>query len=477
MTSAELLPAQGILPATTDVLIIGAGPAGLAAAEAAGSAGAAVVVVDEYARPGGQYYRESRLAGRLPEGIIGSSQRQGREQLERLSARHVRLFCDTLVWCTFGGTTVQYVRNGVAGQIEAKAIVLATGAHERVVPFPGWDLPGVMTAGSAQSMLKEQAILPGSRIAISGCGPFLYPVATQLLAAGANVPAILEAHHDPIWALRSPSLYPQIDKYIEALGYLVRLKRHRGAVRFGMSVVEVRGDGRAEEAVIAKLDRDWREIPGTRETVSVDCVLLNNGFVPNTQVPRLFGCELEWNSILSSFSVRRDADQRSSQDLVFVAGEVTGFGGHKVAKAEGFIAGVSAAHAAGSIDAATASRLAAQSRRVLARDQAFANHVNRTFAVRPGLFDRIRDDTIVCRCEEVPASAVRKQARLWEGALRPIKQCTRAGMGQCQGRMCHPTIAAIAAHESGRAISELGVDSIRPSVKPVELRDIADLKT
>ena len=214
------MTSQSHPPVITDILIIGAGPAGLSAASFASRAGLSVTVLDENARPGGQYYRQSRITGSLPESVVGPSQSAGRDLIEQIDLRHAQIYTDTLVWGVEADNTILYTREGRSGRISARAIILATGAHERVIPFPGWTLPGVMTAGAAQTLLKAQGILPGKRIVISGTGPFLYPVSTQLAAAGARLEAICEISRDRLWPLRVDQPYRHLQIYREALGYL-----------------------------------------------------------------------------------------------------------------------------------------------------------------------------------------------------------------------------------------------------------------
>ena len=193
-----------------------------------------------------------------------------------------------------------------------------------------------------------------------------------------------------------------------------------------------------------------------------------------SRFPRLLGCEARWDEDGTCWVTACDADQRSSVAGVFVAGEITGIAGHRVALAEGEIAGL---HAAADLGLLTAPELAGRLRRPLrarARHQAFADHLKRNFALRDGLYDIVSADTVVCRCEEVTAGAIRAIAAEWHGSLRAVKQCTRAGMGQCQGRICEATVARLVAAASGQSLQSLGRDTARQLVKPVSLRALAE---
>jgi NADPH-dependent 2,4-dienoyl-CoA reductase/sulfur reductase-like enzyme len=455
----------------TDVLVIGAGPAGLSAAALVSHAGVDVVVLDENARPGGQYYRQSRLAGSLPAAIVGPSQGDGQDLISRIAPRHARLFTDCLVWGVEADNTVLYTQAGRSGRIRAKAIILATGAHERVVPFPGWTLPGVMTAGAAQTLLKAQGILPGDRIVIAGTGPFLYPVSTQLAAAGATLAAICELARDRFWPLRVEQPYRHLQIYREALGYLARMRRLGLRVAMGTSVVEAVGDSALREVVTAEFDGAHKEIPGTRRTIAADTLLTSFGFVPNVQVARLLGCDLRWDPVQQAHFVAADAGLRTSQPAIYLAGEIAGIGGHKVAKAEGLLAAASALEDLG----CTLDRSTATARHKAARTQSagrqFTSHMLKSFALKPGIFELTRPETIVCRCESVPRSEIDYHAEFWNGAQRAVKQCTRAGMGRCQGRMCGFAVAQLVRRHAGEPDRAPLPDTARMPVKPLALHE------
>lgn len=461
-------------PVSTEILVIGAGPAGLAAASLASRAGVNVVVLDENARPGGQYYRQSRLAGSLPESIVGPSQAAGRDLIEQIDPTHAEIHPDTFVWGVEGDNTILYTHAGRAGRISARAIILATGAHERVIPFPGWTLPGVMTAGAAQTLLKAQGILPGRRIVIAGTGPFLYPVSTQLAAAGARLEAICEISRDRLWPLRVDQPYRHFEIYREALGYLGKMRRLGLRISMGTSVVEALGDEVLREVVIAEFDDSHTEIRSTRRTVTADTLLTSFSFVPNAQVARLLGCELRWDEVQQAHFVKADARLKTSRPGIYLAGEIVGIGGHRVARAEGLVAASGAledlGHALGA-DAIAAVRKASATR---SAGRQFASHMLRSFALKPNLLDLVTPDTIVCRCESVPRREIDYHAQMWEGAQRAVKQCTRAGMGRCQGRICGFAVSQLARRHSSVPNGVPAPDTARMPVKPLTLQEAAN---
>lgn len=456
-------------PERTDILVVGAGPAGLSAAAFAGALGFDVTVLDENVRPGGQYYRQSRLAGRLDEKIVGPSQTGGIELLDELDPVRVRICCETTVWGAGGPRTVLYTQDGRNGRITANAVIVATGAHERVLPFPGWTLPGVMTAGAAQTLLKAQAILPGKNIVIAGTGPFLYPVATQLAAAGASIKSVCELNRSRLWPLLVNRPYRHLALYREALGYLVKMRRLGLAVQFGTTVVEAHGDTSLREVTIAQMDHNMVERPGSRRKVNADTLLTSFGFVPNTQVARLLGCELRWDELQKAHLVKADDRLQSSVPGIYVAGEIAGIGGHRVARAEGTVAAASAIEdLSARLNGASASRKrAAERARSAYRD--FANHMVATFSLKPAILDLAKADTLICRCESVPRSEVEHHAAVWEGSQRAVKQNTRAGMGRCQGRICGYAVTQLVRNHTLDNTRPVVPDTARMPVKPLRL--------
>ncbi len=458
-------------PVNADVVIVGAGPAGLSAAALLSKAGVNVVLLDENARPGGQYYRQSRLGGSLPKAIIGLSQIAGRDLIDRIDLAHAQICTDTMVWGVENDNTLLYSQGGHAGRISSKAIVLATGAHERVIPFPGWTLPGVMTAGAAQTLLKAQGILPGKNIVIAGTGPFLYPVSTQMAAAGAKLEAICELSRDRFWPLRVQQPFRHLHIYREAISYLAKMRRLGLRVSMGTTVVEALGDTALRQVVVAEIDGDHRELPGTRRTIATDTLLTSFSFVPNVQVARLLGCDLRWDPVQQAHFVNADARLQTSRQGIYLAGEIVGIGGHRVAKAEGVFAAASVLEDLGyKLDHGTAAARQ-EAWRTRSAGRQFAAHMLKSFALKPGVFSLAKPDTIVCRCESVPRSEIDYHAKVWEGAQRAVKQCTRAGMGRCQGRMCGFAVAQLVRQHSSAPDEIPMPDTARMPVKPLVLSE------
>ncbi|HEX3647923.1 MAG TPA: FAD-dependent oxidoreductase [Pseudonocardiaceae bacterium] len=427
-----------------DVVVVGAGPAGLSAAVAA-APHRSVVVVDLAARPGGQFYR--RPPGAPPIRLAAQAAALG---VTMLSGRRVFL--------VEPGFTVHTDTEPVT----ADTVVIATGAHDRPVPFPGWDLPGVLTAGGAQALLKGNRVLPGRRIVVAGTGPFLLPVGAGLASAGADVAGVFEAN-SPAGFARHPGVVARHpDKLVEAARHLAVLARHRVPVRHRHAVQAAHGTDQVTAVTVAKVDRDWRPVTGTERRIDCDTVAVGCGFVPQIDTGTALGCATDL--MAGTPALRVDDRQATTVPGVFAAGEVTGIGGVRLSLSEGRIAGL----AASGVDTP-----AALLRRRNA-DRAFAVALADVYPVRPGWLASLTGDTLLCRCEEVDHGTVRAAVtELGARDARAVKLLTRAGMGWCQGRMCGDAVACVVADLTGGTADPTDLNR-RILAQPVRLRDLAN---
>ncbi|PSK96649.1 NADPH-dependent 2,4-dienoyl-CoA reductase/sulfur reductase-like enzyme [Haloactinopolyspora alba] len=456
---------------TYDLAVVGAGPAGMAAAAAAGDAGCRVALVDAAERPGGQFWRH-------PPGGIDHVRDLHHDvrTFRRLHAR-VRGTVEHLpghqVWTVtreddaFGLHTV---RDGAEVVFRARALVLAPGAYDRQLPFPGWDLPGVYTAGGAQALLKEHQVTVGRRVVVGGTGPFLLPVAAGLAERGVNVSGVFEANSPGEWLRRGAGAVPVVRsprKLAEGAGYAAALARHRIPYRPRHAVVAAHGTDEVTAVTVARLDRSWNELAGSRRRIRCDAVAVGWGFVPRLELPAALGCRTRVD-VDGSAVVDVDGLQRSSVPDVYVAGEATGVGGAQWAAVTGEIAGRAAAVRLGFPSSFPASAM--RRRRHL---RAFATAMHAAHPVRDGWRDRLSDDTVVCRCEEVTAGAVTRAASELGGTdVRSVKLLTRAGMGWCQGRICGDATAGLTAAAAGVDVDPRG-HLERPVAVPVPLGTLA----
>jgi thioredoxin reductase/bacterioferritin-associated ferredoxin len=462
----------------TEVAVVGAGPAGIAAALAASRAGAQVTVVDEYPRPGGQIYRQSAEPFLVDHrGILDREYPKARGLFRQLAGSPVELLPETLVWGTEGeNTLLLYREGGEAEALRARAIVVATGAHDRPVAFPGWTLPGVWTAGGAQAMLKGQRVLPGKRVLVAGSGPLLLPLAAALVEAGATVVGVAEATTRLQWGLQAHRMWGHWDRILDAFVHERALLAAGVPRYFGHIVVRAEGGESVERGTIAAVDGQWRPRPGTEVSFDVDLICVGYGFLSSMEMARLLGCRLSYHSAQQQYLPVHGPEMETTVPGVFVAGETAGIGGAEKALAEGEIAGLAAAGSAGHpLDPDRRREMeAARARRH--HQLSFARMLDDLFAARPGLYELADDATPLCRCEEVTVGEIRQAILKGATTTRALKGWTRVGMGPCQGRICGNLIAHMVARETGRPLKEVLDFTVRPPIKPVPLGALAKLE-
>ena len=328
-----------------DVVVVGGGPAGMAAAAACSRRGARVVLVDGTPRLGGQYFRQplaEPTSGDQPVPPAGLRLPARFHHLTANPAVELRLGCE--VWSVSQGPSGFTIRltDGAPAALHSQALILATGASELTLPFPGWELPGVATAGAAQALLKSQHVPIGRRVVVAGTGPFLLPVAAALAEAGARV-LVVEAARARSAPRAVPALLRHPNKLREAAGYGLVLARHRVPVLTGWGVVRCEGEGRVERAVLARLGSDWERLTEPVRTVPADAVCVSYGFVPRLELASQLGASAFSRPDQLAVGVVTDANMGTSVGGLFVAGELAGVAGAEVAELEGELAGHSAA--------------------------------------------------------------------------------------------------------------------------------------
>ncbi|MGW2159374.1 FAD/NAD(P)-dependent oxidoreductase [Nonomuraea sp. NPDC001699] len=470
-----------------DVAVVGAGPAGLAAAVEAAEAGLGVALVDAAGQPGGQFWRHYDERHARPGDAAGHHGwpvfTRLRDRLRALTAAgRVRYLPGHQVWlATRDGegtftlrTTPTVPEEGAAGTtVTARALILCPGGYDRQLPVPGWDLPGVMAAGGVQALLKGQRTLAGRRAVVAGTGPFLLPVATGLAAAGARVAAVAEANATLGWLrdLRGAASVPA--KGLEALQYAALLARHRVPYRTRTVVTEILGEDRVEAVRLSGVGSDGRPA-GPVSEVPVDLVALGWGFTPSLELPLMLGADTR-KDVDGSLVVIVDAFQRTGVPGLYVAGEATGVGGAVLARQEGRLSALVLARTLGRrADPALMGRL----RRSIARGRRFAAAMHRTYPVPRAWTTWLRDGTLVCRCEEVSYGDLRRaHDDLGADDPRTLKMLARPGMGWCQGRVCGFATAGVAACLSRResTAADLRPLSTRSLAAPVPLGELAAL--
>lgn len=475
-----------------DVGVIGAGPAGLAAAVTAASAGLSVALIDSDSQPGGQFWRhpdELSVPDAEPAGHHDwKTFAKMRSELRAATASGlITHLPNTHVWLIDPAEegsrrrilrlTASYGsgrRTTGPSAVTVEQLILCPGGYDRQLPVPGWDLPGVMAAGGIQALLKGSKTVAGRRALIAGTGPFLLPVATGLAEAGAEVIAICEAGAIRNWLPHLGAASQVPSKGIEGVEYAALMAKHRIPYRSRTIVKTIHGENFVEAVTTSKVDASGALISGTEKSIAVDLVGLGWGFTPSIELPMMVGAQTR-RDVDGSLIAVVDSEQRSGVPGVLIAGEATGVGGASMAVAEGRLAGLTAASDSGrSISPRDAARL----RQKIKRFRGFAVAMHTAHPVPEAWTGWLDAGTVVCRCEEVSyGDLCTAHEQLQADDARTLKLVARPGMGWCQGRVCGYATAGIAASLCRREPSE---DDLRSQAKrtlaaPVALSDLASL--
>jgi len=456
-----------------DLLIIGAGPAGMSCAIQAREAGLDVLLLDENQQPGGQIYRSVAQSPLADPDLLGKDYTAGAVLVKRFLASGATYWPGTLAWQITRDRQVSFTRNGAngsggSGQIQARALVIANGAQERPVPFPGWTLPGVMGIGAAQTLLKSAALLPSQRVVLAGSGPLLYLFAWQLIRSGSSVAAILDTT-------------PRANRF-PALRYLFSALRAPGYLLKGMGLLKtIRGSATPHIQHVESLSAQGQGAVGSvrytvkgRETqIDSDLLLVHQGVIPNVQLTRSLGCEHRWDEMQLCWRPELDEWGQTSLTGIYVAGDGGGIDGAKVAELSGAVAALQIGQQLGFFTESVRDTEARPLKRQLNAHRAIRPFLDTLY--RPAdIFRRPSDPTIVCRCEEVSAGDIRAMSRLGCSGPNQAKSFSRCGMGPCQGRMCGITVGEILAEARHAPMQKVGYYRIRPPIKPVQLIDLAN---
>ena len=458
-----------------EVLIIGNGLAGIVAANRLAARGVDVVLLDENLHIGGQILRhipEQLGAARVthPDYV----KKIGLKFIAALKANKITVLNRTRVLGIYPGHEVLIEENEKKVRtLKAGKILLATGAREKFLPFRGWTMPGVLSSGAVQVLIKSSGVLPSRDLVIGGSGVFLYSVAYECLKAGAHVRAVLEQTPMLDKFPLALQLLHQWPKLIEGGRFLGKLVFSAVPMHFRTRIIEARGSGAIDQVVSARVDGCGRTISGEEKIYHTRLLATGYGFSANIELAQMAGCQSEYAVERGGWVVHTDANLETSLPGIFAAGEITGIAGALKSICEGELAALAILHEQGQIVGSEYEKQLAKLRKERHHHLQFGKYFNLLYRIPGAAYLDIPDDTLVCRCEDVTMGDIKKAVANGFNTPATLKIALRSAMGDCQGRICGPVIYDILAALTGRTPHEQTPLVIRPPVKPVSIESLA----
>lgn len=459
-----------------DILVVGAGPAGLSAARDAAAAGLDVLVVDERAKAGGQYFKQPGDGFDVREDVLDAQFREGRGLARDAARAGAEFLFGATLWGAFTDLELGVATDRETLLIRPKRLILSPGAYERPLPVPGWTLPGVMTTGAVQTLLRAYQTAPGRRVLIAGNGPLNLQVARELTDAGVKVVAVAELTARPGLAAASALLgmagsSPSLA--LQGAGHLARLAMRRVPVLYRHVLLRVDGNDHARRVTIGRIAPDGSLVPGSEKSWDIDTVAMGYGFLPQSELARALGCRHSYDPKRRCLVVDRDDSGRTSDERIFICGDAGGLGGARIAAAQGSLSALAAAEdlKGGLTPGETKHRRTAL--RSLARHRRFQTGLWRFYDAPVPDVGLATADTLICRCECVDRAAIETTMAEGNCSLAAVKRATRAGMGRCQGRYCGPAMAAMLQDMYGGEPAEEAFFAPRTPFKPMPIGKLA----
>ena len=454
-----------------ELIVIGGGPAGLAAATTAAQAGIECLLVDEQATPGGQVYRSVQTISEQRAKLLGPDFQCGRELVLKFNASDAKYLPGTALWNLSGNREIGILREGHASLVRAERVIIASGAMERPVPFPGWTLPGVMTAGAGQILLKSAGLVPNDGLVLAGSGPLLLLLGWQYLRAGVKISAILDmAPPGNFWRA-----LPHLPKALLTHHYITKglnyqMQLMRAGVPFFKGVSDLCAIGSDS---IEAVEFDCRN---TKRRIETSLLLSHFGVIPDSHLSRCAGCDHRWDSAQLCWRPIIDEWGNSSLDGIAIVGDGAGVSGAVAARHAGRLAGLESAHALGRMSTTQRDDAGREDRTWLNHDLRVRPFLEAMFRPPLEMLTKPDDKTLVCRCEEINAGEVREAIRAGHHDANQIKFLTRCGMGPCQGRQCNNAVSQLVAHELNVGMMTAGGYRIRPPIRPLSIAQLAALE-
>ncbi|MFO7867022.1 MAG: FAD/NAD(P)-binding oxidoreductase [Candidatus Aminicenantes bacterium] len=455
-----------------NIIIIGSGFSGIVAADVLADYNLSILLIDENIHIGGQLLR--RIPDRLGEYSSHKPDKikqTGFRFVDKVRDKKITLMNKTTLLGLYENNEILIEYNREKSlTLKYDLLLFATGARERFVPFKGWTLPGVYSAGMMQVLMKSSGVLPAKKMLMAGSGLFLFAAANEFLSNGGKLLGIME--QSPFWNKVKffPQLFHQLPKFLEGGKYLSRIYLSKVPVHYRRHIIEARGDKHLEEVVVGKLNRQGKFISGTEKTYQTDALAVGYGFVPNIEAPQLAGCELEYSQEKGGWTVQVNDRMETSVENILAAGEITGVGGAQKSLNEGRMAAYSILEKLGVEDESRLASMDKKLKRQRKHHMSFVKCFNSLYEIKPETVLEIPDDTIVCRCENIDMKSIKNAVDMGCHNPNALKVSTRCTMGPCQGRTCAPVIYDILQTLCSKNPEEMGLFSVRPPFKPVSIR-------
>ena len=453
-----------------EIVIIGSGPAGMAASEIAAEAGSRILILDEQEQPGGQIYRGIASSSSVPGTDSDQSVTNGRSLIKRFRGLNVDYIPGATVWLVSDKREIGYSKEGVSHLLVADQVIIATGAQERPIPIPGWTLPGVMTVSAAQILLKDDGLALENAV-FAGTGPLLYAAAHQYVQGGIPIKAILDLTPRKNYLRALPYLLKAVPKLSKiAEGWLWKHQILRSGLQYIKWVSQIKISGeKSAAAVCYRCHNHW-------EKIDAQHILLHLGIVPNVNIFSAIGCKTIWDTSQLCWRVSIDSWCRTSVPGIFAAGDGANITGAIAAEQYGRLAALEALRNLGRISSTLRNHTARSSRKILKKELSIRPFLETLF--KPSANFRLPKDrqTIVCRCEEVTTGEIEKIVDLGCKGPNQVKSYSRCGMGPCQGRFCGTTVSELIARQLKKPPSSVGYFRLRPPLKPLLLNELMMLQ-
>lgn len=462
-----------------NVVIVGSGFSGIVAAGILAEQGLDVLLLDENLHVGGQLLRKvpphlGEYASNYRPDYV---KRIGFRFVENVKNKKITIMNRTTLLGVYPDKRILLEIDGKDTQsVSGEVILFATGARERYLPFKGWTLPGVYSAGMVQVLMKSSGILPAKRIMVGGSGLFLYSVAYEILKNKGKVPALLEQSGMMDKIKMVPALLHHPSKLTEGARYMSKIMLSGVPVKFRRKIVEARGNGAVEEVVTGKCDASGKLITGTEKIYKTDAVAVGYGFVPNIEGPQMAGCDIEYSQSKGGWIVRVDDALETSVENILAAGEITGVGGALKSIDEGEIAALTILKKLDKIQETEYNQRWGKLSRKRKHHMDFVYYFNHLYRVPAGALEDIPGDTVICRCEDVTMEQLRQGVSQGFTTPKGLKNSVRAGMGNCQGRTCGPVIYDTLLSLTDHSPGSIGPFTVRPPLKPVSIDALAGLR-